>query len=81
MKNKNSIEAQVIEIVHNILKTEELGITLESSSVDTPGWDSLANLEIISSIESWIGRQLSIDEIIEIVCVQDLVEIARKHIF
>ena len=80
MKNKKSIEALVIERVHNILKKEEFEITLESSSIDTPGWDSLANLEIISSIESLIGRQLSLDEIIDIVCVQDLVEIVRKHI-
>ena len=80
MLNKKNIEAEVIYRVFKILNREEVEITLESTASDTPGWDSLANLEIISSIELLIERQLSLDEIIGIVSVYDLVEIVRKNI-
>ena len=49
MLNKKNIEAEVIYRVFKILNREEVEITLESTASDTPGWDSLANLEIIDT--------------------------------
>ena len=79
MMKKKSIEKKIISIVNNIIDIPGTEIKLESSMYNTSGWDSLAHLQIISSIEDWIGRKLILDEIVNIVCIQDLVEIIEKN--
>ena len=80
MKNIHSIEKRVIDLINAIIETHEYEISLESTIEDTPAWDSLTHLQIVSGIEGWIGRQLNFDEIIGITCVQDCIKIVSANV-
>jgi len=73
-----SLEKKIIDLVSKITENSNDDISLDSTIDNTSGWDSIKHLELIAEIENWIGRELSLDEIVHITSVQDLVNTLKK---
>lgn len=55
-------------------------ISRELSAWDVPGWDSIANIELILEIEKEFGISFSTQEVLDLKCVGDIFDLlARKH--
>jgi acyl carrier protein len=72
-------DIDVIAIIAGVLKMEVSQLTLDSSMFNTPYWDSLAHMSIITAIEAAFGGQFSIDEIASAISVQHLCDLAAKR--
>jgi acyl carrier protein len=73
-----STENKIIELISKTTDNPIDDISLDSNMDNTSGWDSIKHLEIIAEIENWIGRELSLDEIVHITSVQDLINTLNK---
>lgn len=63
---------QPILNVQTPLKAEDTPETLEQ-------WDSLAQINIIASLEDLIGQELSTDEVVSLTSVKAIVDVCRTH--
>ena len=55
--------AQVEQVVRDIIGDEDISLTADTATTDVDGWDSLANVSIIFSLEEVFGVRLG-DEIL-----------------
>ncbi len=55
--------AQVEQVVRDILGDEDVSLTLDTATTNVEGWDSLANVSIIFSLEEVFGVRLG-DEVV-----------------
>ena len=62
-ETSNPTLAQVEQVVRDILGDEDVGLTLDTATTDVEGWDSLANVSIIFSLEEVFGVRLG-DEVV-----------------
>jgi acyl carrier protein len=61
------------EIVRDLLSDDQLSLTLETRPADVEGWDSLANVSIIFSLEEEFGVRLGDEVMAGFATVGDLV--------
>jgi acyl carrier protein len=73
MTNETILE-RVLYIVAEITEVEVERITLQSSAANLEEWDSLAQVNIVLSLEQEFGRQFSPDQIERMVSVEKIVE-------
>lgn len=77
--DKNIILEKVQEIFRNCFDDENMIVSLDTSSDDIEDWDSLAQINIIVSIEKIFGIKYSIDDIVKLNSVGIIVDtIASK---
>lgn len=55
--------AQVEQVVRDIIGDEDISLTANTATTDVEGWDSLANVSIIFSLEEVFGVRLG-DEVL-----------------
>jgi acyl carrier protein len=55
--------AQVEQLVRDIIGDEDICLTADTATTDVDGWDSLANVSIIFSLEEAFGVRLG-DEVL-----------------
>lgn len=55
--------AQVEQVVRDIIGDEDISLTEDTATTDVDGWDSLANVSIIFSLEEVFGVRLG-DEVL-----------------
>jgi len=70
-----AIRERVRYIVAEITEVEVERVTLQSSPDNLEEWDSLAQVNIVLSLEQEFGRQFSPDQIERMVSVEKIVEV------
>lgn len=65
---------KIIELIENTLNLEHGTITENTKIEDVEGWDSLAHVLIIGSLESELGISIPLDEAVELTSVSELFE-------
>lgn len=65
--------AQVEQVVRDIVGDEDIQLTRETARTDVEGWDSLANVSIIFSLEEVFGVRLGDEVLAGVKTVGDLV--------
>ncbi|WJW76709.1 acyl carrier protein [Thiohalobacter sp. IOR34] len=69
---------EIVALLSDLLEYEgELHVGL--SRDDIPKWDSLKHVQIIEALEQEFDVQLSMDEMIEIQGIQDIVNVLERH--
>jgi acyl carrier protein len=69
----------VIKLIAKVLGVSVDKIDDELAIGDIPEWDSLAHMNIISSLESEMGITLDIEEVLEIEDVEDIIEVVNSR--
>ena len=75
-----SKELMLLEkIVSNILRKENISLSMEMTAPDVEGWDSLNHVQILFTIEEELGIQFPIHEIQNLNTIGDLVKLMNKY--
>lgn len=77
---RDEILDKVGEICMDVLEVEGLNITEFISAADVEGWDSLANIGIMSEIETAFNIEFSLDDMQNAKSIGQLVNIVSKHL-
>ena len=65
---------KIIELIENTLNLEHGTINENTKIEEVEGWDSLAHVLIIGSLESELGISIPLDEAVELTSVSELFE-------
>ena len=66
---------EVIQILFNkVFERDDIVVTRETSAKDVDEWDSLAQIDLVVSMEKKFGIKFSLDELIEFQNVGDAVD-------
>ncbi len=65
------------KIIADTLKLPVESITPETGSANTSQWDSLAQVLMISRIQSELGINIPFEKMGEITCVQDFIDLGE----
>ena len=76
--NESQIYARLKEIFEDVFD-DEIAVTSELSAKDVEGWDSLAHIRLILTIEKWFNIKFSTSEIGKFEKVGDLVAVIRER--
>lgn len=68
----------VIEIIAEVLRVEREKITPGLSIGDIPEWSSMAQMGIISTLESRLGIEIPIEDLFDLTNVQTLIDEVEK---
>lgn len=74
----NQIFEKVAAVIREILKQPQLQLTLETTSGDVDGWDSLHHIMIITEVEKTFNIKIDFMEILEIKSVGDICKAIEK---
>ena len=72
--NESDIYKHLTEIVEDALFAEGVKLLPSTRACDIPGWDSMANLNIMLAAERYFHIKFRVDEIERMEKVADLVE-------
>lgn len=61
-----------MKLLAELLQRPANAITLDTALADIEGWDSLTMVRLMMRLEQYIGRQLTEDEMAELVSVRDV---------
>jgi acyl carrier protein len=75
-----SVERKIKEIISDILEVLEDDIHPDFGPEDTPLWDSLNNLRLITALETEFDVRLTMDEIRAIGSFDKICTVIRAHI-
>ena len=70
---------KVENILSSILNIDSVKITDETSPDNTPEWDSMNGLLMITEFEKIYGLKFSLDEVMSVKNVRDIKKILIKH--
>ena len=68
----------VIEIIAEVLRVEREKVAPELSIGDIPEWSSMAQMGIISTLESRLGIEIPIEDLFDLTNVQALIDEVEK---
>ena len=71
---------QVQEVFRNVLKSNVVVLTDETTAADVPGWDSLTHVVLISEIEKHFGLRFSIREMLSWKTIGKMVDCLEKKL-
>ena len=80
VKMEKSVETRVKEIIAEILKVDVEQINEDTAIGDIPEWDSLSQIQIISSIEKEFGFNFTPDVMMDLEDVSDIVAAVEERI-
>ena len=72
-------ENKIVEIISSVLDIPETEINVDMAFSDIPEWDSLIHVHIISAIEEEFGFNFTLDMMMDIETIRDVVEIVEKN--
>ena len=78
MTNEAILE-KVRSIVAEVSEVDAARVTLQSSPDNLEEWDSLAQVNIVLSLEQEFGHQFSPDQIDSMVSVEKILEVLTAH--
>ena len=67
------------KVVSEILKRENISLSIKMTAADVEGWDSLNHVQILFTIEQELGVQFAVYEIQNLKNIGDLVELINKY--
>ena len=67
------------KVVSDILKKENISLSMEMTAPDVEGWDSLNHVQIIFTIEERLGVRFEVHEIQNLNTIGDLVKLISKY--
>ena len=67
-------------IFRSVLNNKSVEITQASSALNTPGWDSLAHIEIIQMVERRVKVHFGLGELQDLQTVGELVDLTLENI-
>ncbi|MCB7137040.1 acyl carrier protein [Cellulosimicrobium marinum] len=73
----DDVEAGVVEVLREVFARPDLEVTPATTAADVEGWDSLAHLSVLFSLESRFGVQFTDTEMGSIQDVGELTESIR----
>ena len=84
MDAATNTEAAILDRLQDIFRAEldddDLTIGMDTRQADLKAWDSLAQIRLVSGIESVFDFQFSLSEIEEITSVRQFVDAIREHL-
>ena len=82
MHNQDRDSTEIIQrltpIFRNVLDNDDLIITPATKAADVEGWDSLAHIHLVVSIEKAFGMRFSAEEVSALENVGDLAALIMK---
>jgi len=78
VQNIHATIEQLIPIFRNVFDDDNLVIDKNTTAEDVDGWDSLAHIRLVVSIERALGLRFSAAEISDLVNVGDMAELILK---
>ncbi len=76
---RSQILAKLITIISQHVKRDDLKIEEESTARDVPGWDSLAHINIVLSVEREFDIHLRTSELAKLQNVADLIAVIEDR--
>lgn len=76
----DDVERGVVDLLREVFDQPDLVVTPETTAGDVEGWDSLAHLNVLFSLESRFGVQFTDTEMGSIQNVGELVESIRSKL-
>ena len=76
----NEIMLKLQNIIADVLDQDDIVLSETTSAKDIDGWDSLAHISIIAAVQEEFSVSFSMDEIISMRCVADIVNAIIKKI-
>jgi len=73
--NQEEVLKAIQPLFNNVFEREDLVITRETSAQDVEEWDSLAQIDLVVSMEKKFDIKFSLDELIELQNVGDAVDL------
>lgn len=70
--------AQLQRIFREVFDDEALRIGLETSQSDVDGWDSVAQVKLVLTVESEFGVRLSTDDVSQARSVRELIAAIQR---
>lgn len=67
-------EAEIIEVVADVIGVSKSAIDQESSMANTPKWDSLAHVHLIMAIESKWNLIIRPEQAVELVSISNIIK-------
>ena len=67
-------------IFHDVLDNQEVVITRDSSALNVEGWDSLAHINLISSIEQEFRIRFALGELEDLKNVGDMIDLMERKL-
>jgi len=68
------------EILSSALNITEIDVSQAMAIGTTPEWDSLAHMRLILALEACIGKQLDMEEVLEISSLEDIKTVLARHL-
>lgn len=68
------IQSQVVKIISEVLNVPSEIITADLSIGDIPEWDSMGNLAVIARLESELGIDFPVEELMDLTSVRHIVD-------
>lgn len=68
-----SVLQRLEQVFHNVFGNDEIRLTDQTTAADIPGWDSVAHINLMFSIEQEFGVQFGSSEFAEMANVGQLV--------
>jgi len=65
---------EIETIIRSVFQSEDIIVSLSTTAHDIPGWDSLKNIEILTTIEAKYSIRFSMAELILLENIGDLVK-------
>ena len=82
MQNDNSKNLEIINLLtpifREVLDIEDLVLTPETSANDVDGWDSLAHIRLVVSIENELALRFTAEEVSSLKTIGDLAALVRR---
>jgi acyl carrier protein len=73
--NQEEVLEAMQPLFNKVFDRDDLVITRETSAKDVEEWDSLAQIDLVVSMEKQFGIKFSLDELIELQNVGDAVDL------
>lgn len=78
--NEKEIYEQLNEIFRDVFDDDDIELTADTTAEDIDGWDSLANINIVVSVENEFNIKFEMNEITEMKSVGEMVKVIMERI-
>lgn len=78
MKTTQDILSKIQEAFHEAFSADPSLVSLETRPDDIPGWDSLGQLALATSLEQAFSINLDVDDLMEMESVREIVRIVQS---
>lgn len=75
-----TVDERLEEVFRSVFDDEQLALTDDMTAADVPGWDSLAHINLMFTIESEFGITFRGDELAELADIGQLKRFLRSAV-